>query len=172
VRTLYLLRHGKSSWDDPSLDDFERPLNGRGRRAARSMAKHLAGAAVTPDLVLCSAAKRTRETLERLGKPLSESQVLVERGLYAATHQRLLDRLRRVPEDARSVMVIGHNPGLERLARLLCGEDGEPQALGRLQTKYPTGALATLGLKVAGWPELDAGTCRLQAFVKPADLAE
>ncbi len=171
MKTLYLLRHAKSSWEDPVLD-FERPLNGRGRKAARMMGKHLASAGIAPDLILCSAAVRTRETLDRLGDTLARSPVLIERDLYETTHQRLLDRLRRIPDDAARVMLIGHNPGLERLARLLSDGDGEPDALDRLEVKYPTGTLATLGVKVGHWRALGAGTCRLQALVRPADLPD
>lgn len=171
MKTLYLLRHAKSSWDDPSLGDADRPLNARGRGAARAMAKHIAAAGIAPDLVLCSAARRARETFDRMADALAGAEMLVEDDLYETTHPRLLERLRRLPETAARVMVIGHNPGLERLARLLCGEDGAPEALARLDVKYPTGALATLRPNVARWSGLGAGTCRLEAFVRPADLA-
>lgn len=171
MRTLYLLRHAKSSWGDPALGDFERPLNVRGRSAARDIARHLKAAGIRPRLVLCSAALRTRETLERLGEALAGAEIRVEKELYETTHVRLLDRLRRLPDEVSTVMVIGHNPGLERLARLLSGDNGAAEALAQLEVKYPTGALATFTSTVPRWSLLGAGTCRLEAFVRPADLA-
>ncbi len=171
VKTIYLLRHAKSSWDDPGLADFDRPLDERGRKAARLIRAHLQAAGIRPDLVLCSAARRTRETLERLGEALAGLPTSIEPGLYETTSPRLLERLRALPDAVGSVMVIGHNPGLERLAATLAGDGGEARALERLQAKYPTGALATLTAEAARWSELAAGACRLEAFVRPADLA-
>lgn len=169
MKTLYLLRHAKSSWDSPGSADFDRPLNPRGRKAVRSLARHLARAAIRPDLVLCSAAIRTRETLDRLGDAVAGVDTAVERGLYEATDSRLLARLRQVADAVGSVLVIGHNPGLERLALRLCA-GGDAQALALLREKYPTGALATLTAPLERWADLKPGCCRLEAFVRPADL--
>ncbi len=170
MRRLYLLRHAKSSWDDPALDDYDRPLNGRGRAAARLMAAHLRAARLRPDLVLCSGARRTRQTLDSLEAVLDGVPAVIEPELYEADRTGLLARLRRLDDRFASVLVIGHNPGLERLAEALAGGQGDGQALARLAAKFPTGALAVLDGEIDRWAELDHGTCRLAAFVRPKDL--
>ena len=106
--TLYLLRHAKSSWDDPGLADEERPLAPRGERAARRMAQHIREAGIRPALVLCSPARRTRQTLEAVAGSFGKHvEVLVEDGLYGAGAWELTARLRRVPTELPSVMVVG-----------------------------------------------------------------
>jgi phosphohistidine phosphatase len=169
MKTLFLLRHAKSSWDDPGLADHDRPLAPRGKRAANAIAEHLRDEGVAPELVLCSSSQRTRETLERIAPALGdEVRVEIERELYAASPDRLLERLRAVDDDAESVMLIGHNPGIEQLALSLAG-DGEK--LTDVRRKYPTAALATLEFD-GRWSELEPGTARLTDFVKPKQLAK
>ena len=153
-RSLYLLRHAKSSWDDAALDDHDRPLAGRGRRAAAAIARHMDEQGIAPELVLCSTALRARETCERLGL----TEVRYERGLYAASAEELLERVRAIDENVGTAMLIGHNPGMEDLGFALTGERME---------KFPTGALAVLELE--DWSALRA---TLVAFVRPRDLEE
>jgi phosphohistidine phosphatase len=163
VRRLHLLRHAKSSWDDPGLADHDRPLAPRGRRAAAAMGRHLREGSVEPALVLCSSARRARETLALL--ELS-SPVRIETELYATSSRALLERVRRTPDELPSLMVVGHNPELEGLAIELAREGPlRPELLA----KYPTGALATLAFE-EGWAELRWGTCELTSFVRPRDL--
>jgi len=152
MKRLYLLRHAKSSWDDEGLADHDRPLSGRGRRAADAIGRHLRAEGIEPELVLCSSAARTRETLARIG--LSG---VVERDLYGASADELLARVRDVPPGVDSVLLIGHNPGIHDLALALTGEPAD---------SYPTGALATIEL--AGWT---AASGRMIAFVRPRELA-
>jgi phosphohistidine phosphatase len=161
MRTLYLLRHAKSSWDAPSLADHERPLAPRGRRDAKRIAKHLRSRGIQPELVLCSTAVRTRETLDALGLDAE-----FEDGLYAAPSGGLLARIRRVPDAVASVMLIGHNPGLQQLALQLAsaGDEVEP-----LREKFPTAALATLAVD-GRWSDLAAGGARLTDYVVPKQL--
>src|SRR5262245_6241843 len=116
MKHLYLLRHAKSSWKDTSLPDHDRPLAGRGRRAAKAIAGHLREQGIEPELVLCSTARRARETLERIEPALGASALCLEDELYAAGAPALLERLRSVPDPVGSVMLIGHNPALEELA--------------------------------------------------------
>lgn len=170
MKRLYLLRHAKSSWDDPGQEDFQRPLNARGRKAARRMAAFLKERAIRPGMILCSAATRTRATHEILLPNLDGVPVSFEDGLYEASRSELLHRLQRLDGHLSSVMVIGHNPGLEKLTLTLAGGQGDAQALERMEMKYPTGALAVLETPVPHWPELDAGTCRLVEFIRPKDL--
>lgn len=170
MRQLFLLRHAKSSWDEPGLDDFDRPLNNRGRRSAAALAKYLKRAKAHPQFVLCSAARRTRETYGILEEVLEGIPVSFEADLYEATKHGLLERLRRLDDHLGSVLLIGHNPGLERLAAALSSGHGEAKAVARLAEKYPTGTLAVLDADINSWGALQDGACRLTGFVRPADL--
>src|SRR5215468_6012499 len=134
-RTLYLLRHAKSSWDDPALADHERALAPRGRRDAALVGEHLRSLGVEPQLVLCSSSVRTRETLELVLPATGGPTVSFEDGLYGASSDVLLARVRRVPDDVGSLMLIGHNPGMQDLAVTLASTgDG----LDLVQAKFPT----------------------------------
>ena len=167
MKHLYLLRHAKSSWKDTGLPDHDRPLAGRGRRAAKAIARHLRDHGIEPELVLCSTARRARETLEGIEPALGSAAVLVERDLYAANAPALLGRLRSVPDTVESVLLIGHNPGLQDLALDLA----RPSPTAReLATKYPTAALATLAIGASNWQEIDHETAELVALVRPRDL--
>jgi phosphohistidine phosphatase len=168
VHTLYLLRHAKSSWSDPTLADHERPLSPRGHRDAKRIADHIRRLGIAPALVLCSTSRRTRETLELLRPALDAATVSLEPELYAASADTLLERLHAVPGEVASVMLIGHNPGLEDLARLLASDGPE---LGRLETKFPTAALATLTLPTATWQRLFEADALLTAYVVPKELS-
>ena len=170
MKTLLLLRHAKSAWSDARLADHDRPLNGRGERAARAMADHVAGSLPRPDLILCSTALRTRQTLaalvKRLGAPAPP--VSLDKGLYLASQARLLAHLRSVADEVSTVLLIGHNDGIGDLAVALAGS-GPAGALDRLHEKYPTGTLAVFALP-AGWGELGPSTARLVEFTRPRDL--
>jgi len=166
VKRLFLLRHAKSSWDDPGLDDHDRPLAPRGRRASALIAEHLRRARIGPVLVLCSSARRTRETLERVMPALDPVEVRIERQLYGASSEDLLQRLRELPDEAESVMVLGHQPAIQELALHLAGEGSE---LDRVRAKFPTAALATLAF-AGEWSELGHRSAELIAYVKPKQL--
>jgi phosphohistidine phosphatase len=166
VKRLFLLRHAKSSWEDTSLDDHDRPLAPRGRRAAALIAEHVRRNRIGPALVLCSSAKRTRETLERVRSALGAAEVLVERELYGASSEDLLQRLREVPDEVESVMLVGHQPAIQELALRLAAEGSE---LEQMRAKFPTAALATLSF-AGGWSELGREGAELVAYVKPKQL--
>jgi phosphohistidine phosphatase len=142
----------------------------RGRRAAEAMAEHLRRERIRPSLVLCSPARRTRETLEVVGEAFPDVPAWVEDGLYGAGEGELLRRLRALPENATSVLLIGHNPGLHDLALAMAG-GGDAEALARLRVKMPTGALATLRAPAPRWRDLRRGGAALVAFVVPRELA-
>jgi phosphohistidine phosphatase len=168
MKRLYLLRHAKSSWDDPTLADRDRPLAPRGRRAAEAMAKHLKRNGIAPELVLCSASKRTRQTLKRIAPGLgSGADVQIRSELYAASSTDMLAVLHEVPDEVGSVMLIGHNPGIQDLASSLARSGPE---LARVRRKFPTGALATLELE-GSWRALPPATAELTSFVRPKELA-
>jgi phosphohistidine phosphatase len=177
MKDLLLLRHAKSSWGEPSVDDFDRPLNKRGRRAAAAMAKYLEHEGLRPALILCSAARRTRETLDFLLETFGTRVPLhIEPKLYLADAATIFARLRRVAADVPSVLVIGHNPGLQELALELAEAAGrDAEALReRIERKFPTAALARFRLKLGSWGELTAdalpGAVKILGFVTPADL--
>ena len=170
MRKLFLLRHAKSSWDDPAVEDFDRPLNGRGRKDAKRMGRYMAEQGIRPGMALVSAATRTRATWDLIEPHLEGVPVSIEEGLYEASRHDLLARLRRLDEHMESVLLIGHNPGIGRLAEALAEHHGKPETLDLLAGKFPTGALAVLHLDIAHWGELEAGRGLLAAFVRPRDL--
>jgi phosphohistidine phosphatase len=168
-RRLLLLRHAKSSWEHVGVADHDRPLAPRGRRAVGKLRSHFAGLGASPDLVLCSTARRTVETWQGIAPAFPvDVRVEVSAELYGASAGELCERVRRSPAHARCVLVIAHNPGLEDMALDLIAS-GDLGLRRRLATKFPTGALATLDVP-ASWPELAWGTAELAAFVVPAEL--
>lgn len=168
-RYLWLLRHAKSSWGDQRLADHDRPLNNRGRRTCDRLREHLTSLDSGPDLVLCSSSVRTRETLGRILPAWRGSQtVRILTSLYGADVSGILFVLHQLDEEAGSVLVVGHNPGLGELALNLAGlQSGEPAQ--RLATKFPTGALATFEVSVP-WQSLTPEGVSLVDFVVPRDL--
>jgi phosphohistidine phosphatase len=170
THTIYLLRHTKSSWDNPGLADHERPLAKRGRKAAGLLRDHFRDAGVTPDLVLCSSAVRATETLEGVRGGLAPgTRVEIESGLYGAGIDALLRRLRALPEEVGSAMLLGHNPAIEELAAELARDERNADARARMEAKYPTGGLATLDFE-GPWSGLDWDGATLEAFVVPKQL--
>ena len=165
TKQLFVLRHAKSSWDDPGLPDHDRPLAPRGLSAVKVLAEHVRSNEIEPVLVLCSSARRTQETLEGL-RPGGEW--VIEPELYGAGTSTVLERLRRLPEDTPSVMVIGHNPAMQVLVLRLAAVDGA--CVDEVQRKFPTGALATLTFE-CGWSELGPGCAQLTSFVRPKQLS-
>jgi phosphohistidine phosphatase len=169
MHQLLLLRHAKSSWDDANQPDRDRPLNRRGREAAALMRQTMRDLGLTPDLVLVSSARRTLETLEAL-EPWPDTPLVEPMdALYLATAGQLLDALREVPETVRSVLLIGHNPGMHDLALTLCADTAAPAAR-QLAAQFPTAALAefTIG---SPWSRVMPGSGRLVRFLTPRALA-
>jgi phosphohistidine phosphatase len=168
-KRLFLLRHAKSSWDDPGLADHDRPLAPRGRRAAKAMGDHLRRRRITPEVVLCSSARRAQETLEGIAPLVGDAAaVLIEPELYPASAGDLLERLRRLPDTTDSALLVGHNPAIQDLALTLAGVGPTRAAIER---KYPTAGLATLGFE-GSWSELAAGMADLVDFVTPKKLKQ
>jgi len=165
---LLLLRHAKSSWEESDLPDRERPLTPRGRRAAAALGARIARRRLRIDRVLCSPARRTRETLALLSLDPS-LPVSFGDPLYLASARTLLARLRRLPARVRTVLVVGHDPGLDHLARELA-RDGRRKALQRLAQGFKTGALAELRIPDDGWRALRPGSAVLERFTRPKDL--
>ena len=180
MRQLLLLRHAKSSWDDAVQSDHARPLNPRGRSAASAMREVFRNLGLVPDVVLVSSARRTRQTLDALA-PWDETPVIEPMdGLYLASPAQILSVISGVTENVRSLMVVGHNPGLHELALTLAGAHaGSPDSLiaRQLAQGFPAGALAEFTV-AKGWHALDPhagsaeGAGRLVRFVRPRDLSE
>ena len=171
MKRLFLLRHAKSSWDNPRLTDFDRPLNKRGRKAAARIGRYMAAERLLPELVLCSAARRAQDTWELTAKALgSEPSTKVYRSLYLASPARLLEVIRRQPSEVAALLMVGHNPGIATLVQRLAGPGSESAALGRAIEKYPTGALAELTFEAETWADLALEGTRLRRYVVPRDL--
>lgn len=170
TRRLYLLRHAKSSWSDPSLLDEQRPLSARGRRAVGLLREHFRAIGLGVDVVLCSPALRTRETWAGVSGGFGRDvDVRVVPAIYDAAAGELLDLARGLDESARTALIIGHNPAIEGLAIGLA-QTGDQRALARLGGGYPTGGFATISLDGA-WKELDWRVGFLADFVRPRDLS-
>jgi phosphohistidine phosphatase len=167
-RRLVLLRHAKSSWRT-GLADHDRPLAPRGSRAVAALRRHVAGAHLAPDLVLCSTARRAVDTWEGIAPACPPgTPVEFDPELYGANAGDLLRRLRQLPAATRCVLVVGHNPGLEDLATGLAGS-GPADLMGRLHTKFPTGALVTLAVP-GSWAGLRWNSAALAGYVVPREL--
>ncbi|MGO9960733.1 MAG: SixA phosphatase family protein [Solirubrobacteraceae bacterium] len=161
AKHLLLLRHAKSSWDDPRLADHDRPLAARGRKAAKLIGAHLRAKRTVIDLVLCSSAQRARETLDLVAPT---GQIEIDSGLYGASAGQLLERVRRVPDQVEAVILIGHNPAIQDLTAELVAGAGELAG-----APFPTGALATFAF-TGPWRALAPGDAELVGFVKPREL--
>jgi phosphohistidine phosphatase len=170
MHMLHLLRHAKSSWKE-DVEDHERPLSRRGRDAARRIGKYLPARVGALDLVLCSSALRTRETLDlAIAKFLPRPRSIIEDELYLATRDRLMDRLRRLDEADVNVLLIGHNPGLHELAIALAKKRSSGfRALA--SGKFPTAALVSFRLP-ARWAVLGSSRYALTDYVTPKSLAD
>lgn len=170
MKTIGLLRHAKSSWDDSSLSDHDRPLNARGRDAAPRVGAHMQESGYLPDLILCSTATRTRETLDAVLSELEvEPAIEFQEELYLAAPRQLLDLVRSVPDTVESVLLVSHNPGTGMLAAALSG-DGPPQSIRLMRAKFPTAGLAIIELSVDRWKDVVSGCGSLREFVRPRDL--
>ena len=170
---LLLLRHAKSSWDDPGLSDHSRPLNRRGRLAALALREAIVGLGLKPELVLVSTSRRTLQTLQALEPWETPPVVEPQDGLYLASAGAILDAIHAVPPGTQSILVVGHNPGLHELAFQLAGSPdaaAEHADARRLADAYPSGALAEFAWPGA-WADAPAGV-RLVRFICPRDLPE
>jgi phosphohistidine phosphatase len=166
TRRLLLLRHAKAEATVGPQPDADRALSAQGRRGCRLLADYLAAQRLAPDLILCSSSRRTRQTVELIAGALPPAvPVLTEDRLYLAPPEDLLARLRDIDDGVPTVMLVGHNPGIHRLAVGLLAGPSRP----RIPT-FPTAALAVEDLLVGRWAELGSGAARLVSFVTPREL--
>lgn len=164
MKTLFLLRHAKSSWADAGQPDFARPLNERGQKAAPLMGRFMRRENLQPDLVLSSPATRARETITLVaeaGKFLCE--VRYDERIYEASLARLLEIMTQLEESTDAVLLVGHNPGMEELVLNLTGE----------QQHMPTAALACITLNIEKWSKARAeGSGQLERLIRPKELTD
>jgi phosphohistidine phosphatase len=169
MKSLTLLRHAKSGWDDPVVRDFDRPLNPRGRRAARAVGAEMKAQGLAFDLVIASPARRVAETLEEVAGSYGALRPDYDQRLYLASAATLLDLVRNAADAAGRLLIVGHNPGLEELALRLTRSDGD-RLRGEVEVKYPTGTVAEIELPAERWSQVREGTGRLVRFIRPRDL--
>jgi phosphohistidine phosphatase len=163
MKKLLLLRHAKSSWADATLTDFERPLNERGKLAAPLVGKFMRERRITPDLIICSPAKRTRETIALVLKAARiEPRLRYDERIYEASLARLLEVVSEIEGDKQEVMLVGHNPGFENLLEHLTGAT----------KRMPTAALALIALDADRWDKAARPGGRLEWLVKAKELAK
>jgi phosphohistidine phosphatase len=166
MKVLTLLRHAKSGWDDPVLRDFDRPLNPRGRRAARTVAREMRRLGLGFDRVLASPALRVIETLEEVGQSVPLAPDYDQR-LYLASPETLLELVRGTDDGVDRLLLVGHNPGLEELVLRLSGAGALREEVA---AKYPTATLTELRFDVASWRQVREGGATLARFIRPRDL--
>lgn len=172
MRRLLLFRHAKSSWGTPGLRDFDRSLAPRGVKAAARMGRYLTESNLLPDLVLCSSAQRTRQTIKlALEAAGIQPQVRFEDSLYHDGPAAVMSLLASVDADVETVMVVGHNPTIAECAIELAAP-GTAGLQTAISTKFPTAALAVLEFPGDDWTSVERGSAELKAFVKPRALEE
>lgn len=160
MKTIYILRHAKSSWDDADLADFDRPLNARGAATAPFMGKVMRHHGFEPDVILSSPAVRARETAKLAASTGGLSgEIRFEERIYEASPQTLRQVVAELSEEFESVMLVGHNPGMEGFIRLLTG---------RLES-MPTAALAVIDVDIDGWKDIAPGSGKLRTLIRPKD---
>ena len=167
MKTLGLLRHAKSDWDDIALRDFDRGLNDRGRRGAAVMGGHIRAHGVAWDRLLASPAERVKRTLDatRLQVPVTWDE-----HIYLADSDALIEVLRGLEGDPAAVLIVGHNPGLQELIFDLVAPEHENALFGEVAEKYPTAAFAVLELAIERWADCAPGCGTLVHLARPRDL--
>lgn len=170
---LHVLRHAKSSWADAPVNDFDRPLNDRGLEAASTIGRFCKKTNLSPTLILCSPALRTRMTWGIINRFLPVPRdVKFRRDIYEASVLSLLNVIRNVPNDEKEILLIGHNPGIQMLICSLIKQtrSQNQEIFNKIYQKFPTGALATLTLNTKTWAGLDESSAQLKTFITPKEL--
>lgn len=167
MKTLTLLRHAKSTWNDPVARDFDRPLNPRGRRAARTVGAEMRARGLGFDRVVASPAKRVMETLGELEQTFGRLGTVYDERLYLAGTAALLDIIHETDDGVDRLLLVGHNPGLEELV-LLLARDNKLRAEAAI--KYPTATLAEIAFAVERWAAIAEDMGDLDRFIRPRDL--
>lgn len=171
MKRLTLLRHAKSDWDDPVARDFDRPLNRRGEKAAQLMGEFAKAQKMRFDMLIASPAVRVTETLDTFFTGYGETiDAHWDRRIYLASTPTLFDVIRDLPDDADSVLMSGHNPGLEELILELVPDDGASPLREDVEVKFPTASIAVMDLAIDHWADARAKVATLVSFTRPRDL--
>jgi phosphohistidine phosphatase len=171
MKTLGLFRHAKSGWADPRARDFDRPLNERGEKGALLMGRYIRDHGPRFDRVVASPAIRVSETIDIASKAFGRSfPVEWDRRIYLASSATLIDLLHALDGDPDTVLMVGHNPGLEDLIFDLVPDDGSSPLRDEVEVKFPTAAFAVLTLAVDRWSDVAAGCAKLVSLTRPRDL--
>jgi len=169
MKRLALLRHAKSDWADAGKADFERPLNARGREAARAIGRSMHDEDLHFDLIIASPASRSVETLDEAAHSYGAAEHrTLDESLYLASASSILELVRSTSDDVESLLIVGHNPGLERLALMLSGPDGPDR--DRVAEKFPTGALIEIRFDVDRWTDVEEGSGTIARFTTPKNI--
>jgi phosphohistidine phosphatase len=171
MKTLGIWRHAKSDWNDRSARDFDRPLNARGLKGAALMGKHIASQPIYWERIVASPAVRVAQTIE-LGAQAAKinPQVRWDRRIYLASSATLIDLLREQEGDPKTILMVGHNPGLEDLIFDLVPDDGSSPLRDLVEEKFPTATFAKLEMDIDSWGDLEDGAARLVQLTRPRDL--
>lgn len=171
MKTLGLFRHAKSDWNDARLRDFDRPLNQRGRNGAGLMGLHIRDHGPQWERIIASPAVRVTQTIDLAGDAAGRvPAVKWDRRIYLASSPTLMDVLREVDGDLASILMVGHNPGLEDLIFDLVPDDGTSPLRDQVEDKFPTAAYAVLELEIDSWRDIDDGCARFVHLKRPRDL--
>jgi phosphohistidine phosphatase len=170
MKRLAILRHAKSSWDDPGLDDLNRPLNERGWKAARRLGREFKQRGIRFDLVLSSTSARTRETIDGVREKYDfGAPIEFDPQLYLASKEALLERVQALGEKVKAPLIVGHNPGLEQLIGELTHDDRRGLR-ERVAGKFPTGALTIIEMPAKRWADVEPGSGEIVELILPKDL--
>lgn len=171
MKRLTVLRHAKSSWKDRELDDFERPLNGRGRRACRRMGREMAERGMKFDYVLASPAVRIRQTIEGVSEQCQlPAPIRFEERIYMARVSELIELIATIPDELDNVLLVGHNTSAERLVLKLSRDEGG--LTRKVEEKFPTCALAAIELPINRWSDIQAESGKLVDLIYPGELPD
>jgi len=171
MKILGLFRHAKSDWNDARLRDFDRPLNERGREGAAVMGRHIFEHGIRWNRIISSPAVRATQTVEIAAEAAGTNPAINwDRRIYLASSASLLDLLRDQEDDPGTILMVGHNPGLEDLIFDLVPDDGGSPMRDIVEEKFPTAAYAVLELDIDSWSEADEGCARLVHLIRPRDI--
>ena len=170
MKTIFLLRHAKSSWDDPRLNDLDRPLASRGIKSSKKIGKYLKKNKLTPDIVYCSSATRAKQTWELVNRIVEKKKnVKYINKLYMANSSDFMDVIKKTDNDFKSLMLVSHNPGIESIAiELSKNENNKFHQI--INIKYPTGALAIIKFNLSDWGKINYKKGEIYEFIKPKEL--
>ena len=170
MKTIFLLRHAKSSWDDVRLDDFDRPLSSRGIKSCKKMGKYLKKNKLIPDIVYCSSAIRAKQTWEVVNRIVEiKENILYEDSLYMSDFSNFINIIKKTKNNFKNLMIVSHNPGIENLA-LELSKDKNNEIYEKINIKFPTGALIIIKFDLNNWSKVDCKKGKLYEFIKPKEL--